>query len=197
MLNRKRHGAAVAALAVTLSTFGAAASGSAAPPEPCTRGSAQKVIQAGIVAANHMRQGRTTGLVEADLHCSYLVYDDGATYTFSEDDTFTGATAFTWWDWEADGLTRQEVRGILSRTEYRVLLAEVSPDGSVGAFVEQPIVRTPVKQHVMEGQGQTIHQLAGVILHLDEGTYISQFHWSSPDFPDENLIAEVTLVVTD
>lgn len=184
--------------AMALSGIGAAGSVSAAPQQgDCTRGSAQKVLQAGIVASNQVRQGRTnTGIVDAYLNCAYTLYNDGATYTFSEDDVFAGATAFQWWDWEADGMTREEVNGLITRVEYRVLLAEVSPDGSVGEFVEQPLIRPPVKYHVMERQGLTAYQIAGVVLDLDEGTYRSRFQFSSPDFPEWDSTEEVTLVIT-
>lgn len=196
--NKARTRTVIVSAAVALSSTGAAAGVSAAtPPEDCTRGSAQKAVQAGIVAANHLREGRShTGIADAFLNCMYVLYDDGATYTFSEDDTFAGVTAFTWWDWEADGLTRQQVNDIITRVEYTVLLAEVSPDGSVGEFVEQPIVRPPVKYHVMDGQGLTAYQTAGVVLDLDEGTYVSRFDFVSPDFPEWHSIEEVNLVVT-
>ncbi len=169
----------------------------AAPPDKCTRGSAQKVINAGIVAANQVREGRVnTGIVDAITNCRYVLYDDGETFTFSEDDVFAGMTAFTWWDWESDGYTRAEVKGIMKRVQDTVLLAEVMADGSLGEFVEVPIVRTPVKYHVMAGQGMTAYQITGVVLDLEPGTYVSQYSSSSPDFPDEDFTATVTLVVT-
>lgn len=193
--NRVR--AVIVSAAVALTTTGVAAGVSAAPPGDCTRGSAQRAIQTAIVAANQLRQGKPdSGIVEAYLNCMYVLYDDGATYTFSDDDTFAGVTAFTWWDWEADGLTRAEVKNLITRVEYTVELAEVSPDGEVGEFVEQPIVRPPLKYHMMEGQGLTAYQTAGVILHLDEGTYVSRFEFVSPDFPEWNSVEEVNLVVT-
>lgn len=198
MISSRSTRAVAMSAAVALSASGAASGvAAAAPPDDCTRGSAQQVIQAGIVAANQVRQGRTnTGIVDSRLHCAYRLYDDGATYTFSEDDVFAGATAFTWWEWEADGMTRQQVNDILTGTEYTVLLAEVLPDGSVGEFTEQPLVRPPVKYHVMEGQGMTAYQTAGVILDLEVGTYISRFHAVFPDFPEESFVREVTLVIT-
>lgn len=193
-----RTRAALVAATVALSgTTAAAAPATATAPEDCTRGSAQQGIQAAIVAANQVRQGRThTGIADAYLNCVYVLYDDGGLYTFSEDDTFAGATAFTWWDWEADGMTREQVNDIITGVEYTVDLAEVAPDGSVGEFTEQPIVRPPVKYHVMEGQGLTAYQTAGVVLDLDAGTYISRFTFVSPDFPEWNSVEEVTLVIS-
>jgi len=190
---------AVVAAAMALSGVGVAASVSAAaPPDSCTRGSAQKSIQAAIVAANQIREGRTqTGIVEAHRQCSYILYNDGATYTFSDDDVFSGVTAFTWWKWEEDGMTRKEVNDIISGTDYQVELAQVSPDGTLGEFVSQSVLRPPVKYHPMLGQGLTAYQTAGVILDLDPGTYVSRLHIEYPDVPGETFTYEVTLVVTD
>lgn len=196
--SRARTRTIAASAAVALCSTGMAVGASAAAPgETCTRGSAQRAIEAGIVAANHVRQGRThTGIADAYLTCVYTLYRDGATYTFSEADTFAGMTAFQWWDWEADGYTRQQVNEIITAVEYTVLLAEVMPDGTVGEFVEQPLLRPPVKYHVMDRQGLTAYQTAGVVLDLDEGTYLSRFTFESPDFPEWSSTEEVTLVIT-
>lgn len=75
-------------------------------------------------------------------------------------------------------------------------VAMVLPDGTVGEFTEQPLVRPPVKYHVREGQGMTCYQTAGVILDLEVGTYVSRFHAVFPDFPEESSVREVTLVIT-
>ena len=183
--------------AATLALSGTAAA-QAAPGDSCTRGDAQKTIQAGIVGANHVRLGRTnTGLAEAIGQCRYGLYADGATYTFSEDDVFVGMTAFQWWNWEEEeGVTREEVNRVINGVEYTVLLAEVADDGSLGPFTELDVVRTPVKYHVMHDQGMTAYQVAGVILDLDAGTYVTQSLWSSPDYPGEDFTGTVTLVVT-
>ncbi|WP_134773347.1 hypothetical protein [Ornithinimicrobium flavum] len=193
-----RSAAVAAALAMTGVTA-AAGGAAAAPPDPCTRGSAQQVVNAGIVAANQIREGRThTGIVTSYRECAYTLYEDGATYTFSDDDVFAGVTAFTWWRWEEeDGMTRDEVVDIIAGTDYRVELAQVSPDGTVGDLVEVPVLRPPVRFHPMLGQGLTAYQTAGVILDLDPGTYVSRFEAVFPDLEDEIFSAEVTLVVTD
>ncbi|MFC5041985.1 hypothetical protein [Ornithinimicrobium kibberense] len=62
--------------------------------------------------------------------------------------------------------------------------------------MEQPLLRPPVKYHVMDRQGLTAYQTAGVVLDLDEGTYLSRFTFESPDFPEWSSTEEVTLVIT-
>ncbi|MFB9733207.1 hypothetical protein, partial [Ornithinimicrobium kibberense] len=58
--SRARTRTIAASAAVALCSTGMAVGASAAAPgETCTRGSAQRAIEAGIVAANHVRQGRT------------------------------------------------------------------------------------------------------------------------------------------
>lgn len=191
-----RSTAVGAAMALT-GLVGAAGGATAAPPNPCTRGSAEQAIRTAIVAANQIREGRTmSGIVTSYRHCSYTLYDDGATYTFSDDDVFAGATAFTWWRWEDEGMTREEVVAIISESDYRVELAQVAPDGTVGEFEEVPVLRPPVRFHPMLGQGLTAYQTAGVVLDLDPGTYVSRFHAEFPSF-EETFTADVTLVVTD
>lgn len=199
-MDRHRNGMRSAAAATALALVGAAGAAggaTAAPPDPCTRGSAQQAINAGIVAANQIREGRTqTGIVTAYWECAYTLYEDGATYTFSDDDVFAGVTAFTWWRWEEDeGVTRAEVVDIISGTDYRVEIAEVSPDGTVGDFEDVPVLRPPVRFHPMVGQGLTAYQTAGVILDLDPGSYVSRFEAVFPDIA-EPYSSEVHLVVT-
>lgn len=156
-------------------------------------------VPGGEVAADERPVGveDRTGPAMAAAECRYVLYDDGATYTFSDDDVFAGITAFTWWDWEADGYTRAEVTEIILAEEYTVRLAEVRPDGRLGPFVELDLVQTPVKYHVVEGQGLTAYRVTGVVLDLDPGTYVTHLAQSSPYWPGEDYEATVTLVVTD
>jgi hypothetical protein len=168
-----------------------------AAPADCTQGSAQTAIHAGLIGSKHLREGKTrTGPATAAAECRYTLYNDGATYTFSDDDVFAGVTAFTWWDWETDGYTRAEITEIIMAENYTVRLAEVQPDGSLGPFVELDLDQTPVKYHVFDGQGLTAYQVTGVVLDLDPGTYVTKFTQSSPYWPGEDYEAAVTLVVT-
>lgn len=199
-MNKHTNGMRSAAAATALALVGAAGTAggaAAAPTNPCTQGSAQQAVQGGIVASNQIREGRTTtSLVTSLRECAYLLFDDGATYTFSDDDVFAGVTAFTWWRWEEEeGVTRAEVVDIISGTDYRVEIAEVSPDGTVGDFADVPVLRPPVRFHPMVGQGLTAYQTAGVILDLDPGSYVSRFEAVFPDM-FEPYTTEVNLVVT-
>lgn len=67
-----------------------------AAPADCTQGAAQRAIHAGLIGSKHLREGKArTGPAWAAAESRYTLYDDGSTYTSSENDVFAGATAFT------------------------------------------------------------------------------------------------------
>lgn len=189
------------AVSVLLSTLALSAStmevlhATEASAEPCTTGDALAMFEALQVATNVMRPRgiEAPKLLDTLSRCQYRLFRNGATFTFSEEDTFLGGVLWLY-DYDNLGLTREEAIADLESIQDRVWLAEVQPGGATGPWVEQPLMRTAYKNIESAVFGLTVLQHRAFITRLPPGEYWSYWESRSPGAPD--VTATVRLSIT-
>jgi hypothetical protein len=190
------------ASAATTSGLFESATPAAAPGERCTYADAQSLFNNFSSAfALRARGPSPSSPVDAVTNCQYRLFFDGATFTFAQQDVFLGGINLSW-DVETAGLlgiTREEAIADLEATETRVWLARVESDGTVGALVEQPLLRTPYKDGVHPALGRVVQQHRAYITSLPAGEHLSIFEMTWQEFhglPAGEFQATVHLVIT-
>ncbi len=179
-------------IVASMAVAAAACAGSTAPPaaaepvEHCTESDARTLFQAFYVAA--FRSEGLDGLVD---RCSYRLFRDGATYTFSEDDVFLGGV--NWTVPLEPGVTRKEAIAEIELNTDRVWIAPVLPDGTLGELVEQEVHVAAPKNAKHPTLGKVVYRQSAFWTELPAGTYVSVYE---NEYMGELSIAEVTLVIT-
>ncbi len=133
--------------------------------------------------------------VDALNECQYRLFNDGAEYTFNEDDVFLGGASLIY-DYKAAGVTRAEAIAEIEMVETRVWLAEVLPDGEAGELVEQPLMRTAYKNFIHDLFGLVVYQQRGFITQLPPGDYVSTWVARLPEVFDETATVYLHILPT-
>jgi len=166
--------------------------------QPCSLGDAHSLLQAIevfnlVMVGRDLQQPRRVltfgGEVDHPGQCQYRLFEDGATYTFSENDFFLGgaAIAVPYELWE---IPPEEVEDQWEEITSRVWLAKLP----AGERIEQPLIFTAWRRITSPEWGKVMYSQRGFIGHLSSGEYLSvlEEHW--PGYPPD--IYEVHLVIT-
>jgi hypothetical protein len=122
--------------------------------------------------------------------CQYRVFLDKWTFTFCEYDTFVGGL-YLYWDYEAQGMTREDAIADIEAVHDRVWLAR-RDRGKLGPRIEQPLQSTAYKDLQDPEDGKIVFQHRAFFGKLPVGEYES--FWEETYF-DEVYKAQVHLVI--
>ena len=125
--------------------------------------------------------------------CQYRIWLDNDHFTFTEDDWFFGGNALSF-DYEAEGITRDEAIAILERVGHRLWLAKIDSRGKrIGPLIEQPLQLSGFRDGSEAGGGAVVYQQVGLILQLPPGDYVSVYEetFDGQRFFDADVILHI------
>ena len=171
--------AVILTVAVTLALLGVTTPAGAEADSRCTRGDARSLFETVEIANEiRLRSGLVNPRAETLTTCQWrFFWTDGhpllGEITFSEEDVILGGVVLGI-DYAFLGIPRREAVAELEGVEVRTWLAEVT-NGQVGPLVEQPLMRSAIKNFVahQEGLGPIAVQNWGFITQLPAGEYRS------------------------
>jgi hypothetical protein len=190
-----------ALVALLVSGVVSALPASAGASEPaCSEADAQLLFERAVQGFDLLAQGITDRpIVDLVQRCQYRVYQDGAEFTFSENDVFLGGVFYyyTMAELDALGWTRQQGIEDLKLIDTQVWLARKLPDGSTGPLVEQNLRQSAFKNYVHSQLGALVYTHVAFTSQLSPGDYLSIFHNTYPGEPDFDATVLLHIVPAD
>jgi hypothetical protein len=126
--------------------------------------------------------------------CQFRLYEDGETFTFSDQDYILGGIAvfYTYDELEEFGLSRAEAIADLESITDEVEIATVV-GGNVETFEPVSVIVTPYRD-ALSSPGLVVYNQRAFIVKLPAGEYLVRYTQQYPGEPD--FIATVRLVIT-
>src|SRR5688572_18010922 len=161
---------------------------------PCTRGAAQALLQGFGVATRLGDRPVPPSLGIDYFRCQFRLYEDGVTFTFSDQDYILGGIArfVTYDELEEFGWSRAEAIALLESITEEVEIATVV-GGNVGTFELVPLIVTSYRDAIAS-PGLVVYNHRAFITKLPAGEYLVRYTEHLPGEPD--FIATVRLVIT-
>ena len=105
--------------------------------------------------------------------CQYRIWLDKGHFTFTEDDWFFGGNALAF-DYEAEGITRDEAIAILERSGTGCGSPDRLRGKRIGPLIEQTLQLSGFRDGRGWG-GAVVYRQVGLILQLPPGDYLSVY----------------------